>query len=127
MTTKSATTNLDLHKIQQTVKWIVYAILLVNFIGYLIDDLEFAQYGLQDGESLLRWTTTFAATIDELAWFMLLFLFELETYALSDEAFEGVFGKLIHGVQHPASGFNRPGLRRSSGRILPRSSCGDEA
>jgi len=99
MNSRSILAGLDLHAIQQVVKWIVYAILLINFVGYLIDDLQFAEYGLQDGESFLRWTTTFAATLDELAWFMLLFLFELETYALSDEAFEGVTGKLVHGVR----------------------------
>jgi len=99
MNSRSVLAGLNLHAIQQVVKWIVYAILVVNFVGYVIDDLEFAKHGLQDDASLLRWTTTFAATLDELAWFMLLFLFELETYSLSDEAFEGITGKLIHGVR----------------------------
>jgi len=89
----------DLHAIQQVVKWIVYAILLVNFAGYVIDDLEFAEHGIRDGGSFLRWTTTFATTIDELAWFMLLALFELETYALSDETLKGITGKVVHGVR----------------------------
>jgi len=99
MNIRSALAGVNLHVVQQYVKWIVYTILIINFFGYLIDDLEFAEHGLQDGESFLRWTTTFAATLDELAWFALLFLFELETYSLSDEAFEGMTGKLIHGVR----------------------------
>jgi len=99
MNSRSVLAGLNLHAIQQVVKWIVYTILVVNFVGYVIDDLEFAEHGLQDGESFLRWTTTFAATLDELGWFMLLFLFELETYSLSDEAFEGATGTLIHGVR----------------------------
>jgi hypothetical protein len=90
---------LNLHAIQQIVKWIVYTILIVNFVFYVLDDMEAAEHGLRTGGSFLQWTTTFTTTIDELAWFMLLVLFELETYALSDKAFEGATGPLIHGVR----------------------------
>ncbi len=99
MNTRSFLAGLNLHAIQQTVKWIVYAILIVNFIFYVLNDMEAAEHSLRNGGSFLQWTTTFTTTIDELAWFMLLLLFELETYSLSDKAFEGIVGKLIHGIR----------------------------
>jgi len=99
MNTHSILQRYDLHAIQQRVKWTVYAILIFNFSFYVLDDMELARHSLREGASFLEWTTTFATTIDELAWFMLLFLFELETYALSDDAFEGRTGILIHAVR----------------------------
>ncbi len=99
MNSRSVLQGLNLHAIQQVVKWIVYAILIINFYFYVLDDMEVAEHGLRSGGTFLQWTTTFTTTIDELAWFMLLFLFELETYSLSDEAFEGITGKLIHGIR----------------------------
>lgn len=99
MNNRSVLVGLNLPAIQQAVKYIVYSILIVNFFFYVLNDIELAEHALQDGESFLRWTTTFATTIDELAWFMLLFLFELETYALSDKSFDGIVGTLIRGVR----------------------------
>jgi hypothetical protein len=99
MNTRSFLAGLNLHAIQQVVKWIVYSILIVNFVFYVLDDMEAAEHGLRTGGSFLQWTTTFTTTIDEIAWFMLLVLFELETYTLSDKVFEGITGPLIHGVR----------------------------
>ncbi len=99
MSIRSKLAGMNVHAVQQFVKWTVYTILIVNFFFYLRDDMQAAQHSLGDGASFLDWTAEFATTIDELAWFVLLFLFELETYVLSDEAFEGPMGKLIHGVR----------------------------
>jgi len=99
MNSRSVLAGLNLHAIQQAVKWIVYFILIVNFVFYALDDIETAEHSLRNGGTLLQWVSMFTTTIDELAWFMLLFLFELETYALSDEAFEGITGKLVLGVR----------------------------
>jgi hypothetical protein len=109
---------LNLHAVQQTVKWIIYTILIINFVFYFIDDLETAEHSLRSGGSFLRWTAVFTTTIDELAWFMLLFLFELETYSLSDEAFEGYVGKLIHGVRLVCYGFLAHTIYAYSGDVL---------
>ena len=38
------------------------------------------------GDSLLKWMNVYATSIDALAWFELLFLFEAETYWLFDDA-----------------------------------------
>ena len=99
MNIRSTLAGLNLEAIQQTVKWIVYTILIINFGFYVLDDMEAAEHALRNGGTFLQWAAEFTTTIDELGWFILLFLFELETYALSDEAFEGLTGKLVRGVR----------------------------
>jgi hypothetical protein len=68
------------HKIQQVVKWIVYVLLFINFIYYFLEDWNRATHTLTAESSLFKWTAEFATSIDEMAWFVLLFMFELETY-----------------------------------------------
>jgi uncharacterized membrane protein len=70
----------------QIIKWTVYSLLLLNFFFYMYDEARIASYTLSQGGTFLQWTKEFATTIDEMGWFLLLFAFELETYALSDDA-----------------------------------------
>ena len=95
----AAAADLRLHRIQQGVKWTVYTLLLVNFGFYIVEDSVRAAHTLTAESTFLDWTTEFATTIDESAWFILLFMFELETYALSDEALKGWVARLLHGVR----------------------------
>jgi hypothetical protein len=66
----------------QLIKWTVYALLLLNWAYYAWDEWNMAQHTLRQGGSLHDWLIAFATTIDEAAWFGLLFLWELETYWL---------------------------------------------
>ena len=43
-----------LAKHQQTIKWLVYALLLVNFGMYIIEDIGKFQRALSQGQSLFR-------------------------------------------------------------------------
>ena len=95
----TAASDLRLHRIQQAVKWTVYTLLLVNFGFYIVEDSIRAAHTLTAESNLLDWTSSFAVTIDESAWFLLLFMFELETYALSDDALKGWVSRLLHGVR----------------------------
>jgi len=70
---------------RQLFKLLVYGLLLVNFVLYVGDDLEAASYTMRNGGDFLKWTAAFTTSIDLVAWFTLLLLFELETAALSDE------------------------------------------
>lgn len=72
---------------RQLIKITVYLLLLVNFGHYFINDLTVAGHTAHAGWKWHDWTAAFATTLDETAWFLLLFLLELETYLLSDEAF----------------------------------------
>ena len=85
---------------RQVLKIAIYSLLLVNFILYIIDDVRIASYTMRNGDSLLEWTRAFATTIDESAWLILLFLFELETYLLSDQTLSRpMFTRLMYAVR----------------------------
>lgn len=84
----------------QILKITVYSLLLINFYFYIIDDIEAASHTLRNGGSILQWTRSFATTIDLSAWFALLFLFELETYVLSDDIQDRpIVRRMVHGVR----------------------------
>ena len=89
----------DLHRLQQVVKWIVYGLLIINWGFYILEDWDRATHTLGPGAGFLKWTGEFATSIDESAWFILLFMFELETYVLDDEEFKGWTAKLIHAAR----------------------------
>jgi len=93
------TEKLDLHKLQQIVKWIVYGLLIINWGFYILEDWDRAIHTLGPGSTFLDWTGEFATSIDESAWFVLLFMFELETYILEDEDFKGWTTKAIHAAR----------------------------
>jgi hypothetical protein len=88
-----------LHKIQQIVKWIVYTLLIVNWGFYIVEDWNRAVHTLNPGSTLLDWAGEFATSIDESAWFILLFMFELETYILEDLDRRDWVRKTVHGVR----------------------------
>ena len=66
----------DWHKIQQGIKWAVYALLIVNFVFYVFEDITSAVHTLTARSTFLDWTGTFATSIDESAWFLLLAMYE---------------------------------------------------
>ena len=77
----------------------VYSLLLLNFAFYIAEDWNRAMHVLRDGGTFLQWTSEFATSIDELAWFGLLFMFELETYALEDETWDSWVTRAVHWVR----------------------------
>ena len=85
--------------IQQAIKWTVYTLLIVNFGFYVLEDWDRAMHSLREGATLFEWSREFAVSIDELGWFALLFMFELDTYALSDETLDGPVAYVIRGVR----------------------------
>ena len=95
----TALSKLDLHKIQQIVKWSVYALLLINFAYYFYEDWTIAAHTLDLESSFLKWTSGFATSIDESAWFLLLLMFELETYFLEDRSGTDWTTRAVHAVR----------------------------
>jgi len=89
----------NMHKIQQTIKWTVYALLIVNFVFYVFEDWNRAMHTLHAGSTLLDWAGEFATSIDELGWFLLLFMFEIETYIVDDENWKGWIAHTVRGVR----------------------------
>lgn len=72
-------------KFRQLIKWTVYSLLLINWSYYIFDDWRAAQFTLTESDSLLGVMSAYATSLDELAWFGMLFLFEVETYWLADD------------------------------------------
>ena len=88
-----------MHKLQQTIKWTVYALLIVNFVFYVFEDWNRAMFTLNASSTVLKWAGEFATTIDELGWFLLLFMFEIETYVVDDEDWTGWIAHTVRGVR----------------------------
>ena len=88
--------NIDLHKIQQAIKWMVYTLLIINFVYYINEDWNRAAHTLRAGSTFLDWLGEFATSIDETGWFIMLFMFELETYIVEDEDLRGWLARTIH-------------------------------
>lgn len=91
--------NVNLHKLQQGIKWTVYTLLLINFGYYIAEDWNRAIHTLGPGADLVDWAAEFATSIDEAGWFLLLAMFELETYILEDETWTARVARLVHGVR----------------------------
>ena len=87
------------HRIQQAVKWTVYGLLIVNFGFYIFEDWSRAIHTLDASSTFLDWTTEFATSIDESAWFVLLFMLELETYILGDKQWKGWVAYTVRGLR----------------------------
>ncbi len=83
-------------ELRHWIKWTVYAFLLINFGYYFWEEWVIAGHTLNANSTFLQLTGAFAASLEELAWFLLLVLFELETYALSDEAVTPAVERLLH-------------------------------
>lgn len=86
-------------RIARVVKYSVYFGLIVNFGFYISDDYFAFKAALPDDAPLADIIQQFSTTIDMAAWLGLVFLFELETYALPDEAFEGWIPKALHATR----------------------------
>jgi len=91
--------DIDWHKAQQIVKWVVYSLLIVNWGFYIFEDWNRAMHTLTATSTFLDWTEEFATSIDEAGWFLLLFMFEIETYIIEDKDWKGWITHLVRGVR----------------------------
>lgn len=99
MNAKVITIGQQSFEIRQTIKWLVYTLVIINFGFYIRNDLVIAGHTLYSGSSLLEISRAFATTIDESAWIILLLLFELETYLLSDDPLSRAKTLLMQGIR----------------------------
>jgi len=83
-------------ELRRWIKWVVYTLLLINFGYYAWEEWVIAAHTLRESSTLLDLGSAFSASLEELAWFLLLALFELETYVLSDEALTPRVQRTLH-------------------------------
>ena len=69
----------------ERLKFTVYALLALNTVFFFIDEWDASGYLFSGEVPLAELIVTFAASVDTLAWVLLLALFELETYQIPDE------------------------------------------
>jgi hypothetical protein len=79
-------------------KHAVLFLLLVNFALYAREDWQAAAALSGTDAGILAWTNAFATTLDEAAWFVLLFLFEFELRRLAGGG-RVRFGPLVQAVR----------------------------
>ena len=71
----------------QIFKYSIYIFLTANFPLFFAEEWAAASIRFVDGISLNQIIEGFAASIDTIAWLILLYVFELETYILDDHQF----------------------------------------
>ena len=75
------------NRLFQLFKYAVYAFLTLIIFLFYAEEAAAAPLQFPDGVNLGNLREAYAATIDTLAWVILLLMFELETYVLEDEQF----------------------------------------
>jgi hypothetical protein len=81
------------------VKYLTYALLLLNVYLFLVDELGSLEYTFSGAMTVAEFMQGFAATIDTGAWVILLLLFELETSILDDAKIHGALKLFLHGIR----------------------------
>ncbi len=83
----------------QFFKYVVYAFLAMNVYWFFVEEYAAAPLRYPNGIGLSDLQAAYTATIDTLAWVILLLMFELETYVLDDEHFTKATGWILHGLR----------------------------
>ncbi len=73
----------------QIFKYSVYCLLAFNAVLFFIEDWNASAHLFADGLSLSQLIEGYAASIDTTSWVILLLIFELETWVISDEKLKG--------------------------------------
>ena len=93
------TASTGLHQVFRWVKYLTYALLSLNIWLFFSEELNSARFAIETGEEVALGVQLFSATLDTLAWVILLLLFELETAVIPDERLRGKIRFGIHGVR----------------------------
>ena len=87
------------YQIFRWVKYLTYALLSLNIFLFLAEEIGSARFAVASGEDVVMGVQFFSATLDTLAWVILLLLFELETAVIPDERLKGLLRFGIHGIR----------------------------
>lgn len=76
-------------RVFQIFKYAIYTLIAANVLYFFYEDYVATGYTYRNGIEWSQLGYAFATSIDSFAWLVLLLLFELETYVLSDESMKG--------------------------------------
>ena len=93
------TASTGLYQVFRWLKYLTYALLSLNIWLFFSEELNSARFAIETGEEVALGVQLFSATLDTLAWVILLLLFELETAVIPDERLRGMIRLGIHGVR----------------------------
>ena len=93
------TASTGFYQVFRWVKYLTYALLSLNIWLFFSEELNSARFAIETGEEVALGVQLFSATLDTLAWVILLLLFELETAVIPDERLRGMIRFGIHGVR----------------------------
>ena len=96
---------LNSSRLFQLFKYTVYAFLAMNVYWFFAEEYAAAPLRYPDGVGLADLMEAYAATIDTLAWVILLLMFELETYVLDDKHFTKSVTWTLHGLRFACFAF----------------------
>ena len=86
-------------RLYQLFKYAVYALLTLNILLFYFEESAAAPLQFPGGVGLDNFREAYAATIDTLAWVVLLLMFELETWVLEDRHFTRTVKLSLHGLR----------------------------
>lgn len=86
-------------RLYRLLKYLVYALLSLNIWFFLEEELVSATHAATVDTDIFTWIQLFSATLDTVAWVLLLLLFELETAVIPDDRLVGRTQWAIHGVR----------------------------
>lgn len=81
------------------VKYATYLLLSLNVWFFFAEEMDSARFAVASGEALASGIQLFSATLDTVAWVILLLLFELETAVIPDHRLQGRLRLAIHAVR----------------------------
>jgi len=89
----------------QAFKYAIYALLTLNVYWFYIEEMAAADLLFESGFDFARLIEAYAATIDTLAWIVLLLMFELETCVLDEHHFTPPVVRTLQAVRVLAYAF----------------------
>ncbi len=87
------------HTLYLVFKYSIYLLLTMNLYHFFSDEHGAFALTFADGYTLKNIFVGYNATIDTLAWLLLLYLFELETFILDDDVIVGWVKWSMHGIR----------------------------
>jgi hypothetical protein len=91
--------SINRNRLYQLFKYTVYALLTLNIYLFFAEENAAAELQFANGVAWLDIIEAYSATIDTLAWVILLLMFELETWVLEDEQFTRRVAWSLHGLR----------------------------
>lgn len=84
---------------RQRLKWAVYVVLIADFLLYVYQDVTNARFTLDADSDLREVLAAYVTSIDLVAWFTLILLFELETGVMGGREWAGPVRWVVRAVR----------------------------